>query len=201
MRGVSALYRLPECSPRPTGPWFHPPTDLGAVHSLSCMLQTGFYYNLTMDTTPCRYWWQPRMPQYKAPWYLVSSVWTLKLSSVSVYWPNGNKTGTTPRATSCKMWNSFYSHGGILVAPSAVTRLWWFSWGLALPVCPHTHLPCTHFNVLLSIKHILLDCLRYTIRHQRFYLPSTISDVLGDDPDILTQVLAFLWAIDLFHLL
>jgi hypothetical protein len=46
------------------------------------------------------------------------------------------------------------------------------------PVCA----PC---HVELCVIHILLDCPEYTVRHQWFHLPSTISDMLGDDPEIL----------------
>jgi hypothetical protein len=61
--------------------------------------------------------------------------------------------------------------------------------------CPWTHpLMCDPCSVHLSVRDILVDCPRYTVRHERFCLPCIISDMLGDDPDILTQVLAFLWA-------
>jgi hypothetical protein len=60
---------------------------------------------------------------------------------------------------------------------------------------------CTPSNAQLFVRHILLDCPRQTIRYQRFHLPSTIIDMLGDNLDILTWVLVFLCAIDIFWLL
>jgi hypothetical protein len=151
---------------------------------------------------------RPGTSHFLVPWYLVSSFQTSRLPSVGVFWPNGNRTGTTPRATSCKMWNWWYSYGGLLVVLSNMTRFWWLSWVLATPVSHAaifslwTHPPmCAPCNVQLSVRHVWLDCPRYTVRHESFYLPSTIIDVLGDDPDILTHVLAFLQAINLFHLL
>jgi hypothetical protein len=44
---------------------------------------------------------------------------------------------------------------------------------------------CAHCLIQLSVRHILLDCARLNVRCQRFHLPSTISNVLGDDPEIL----------------
>jgi hypothetical protein len=35
----------------------------------------------------------------------------LRLPSVNVSWPNGNRTGTKHRATSCKTWSHWHSHG------------------------------------------------------------------------------------------
>jgi hypothetical protein len=39
--------------------------------------------------------WDSKMPQFKVPWYLVSSVWTYKPFSIDASWPNSNSIGTT----------------------------------------------------------------------------------------------------------
>jgi hypothetical protein len=128
----------------------------------------------------------------------VSSVWTSKLPSAGVSWPNGNRTGTTPRATSCKMWNQLLPRRSschcIHHDEVVVTRL----------RAGHTHLTFSHLLSLnppptcatcnkaqLSGKRVLLDCPRYTVRRQKFCLPVIISDMLGDNSDILTRILTF----------
>jgi hypothetical protein len=158
---------LPEYNPRPTVPWFHPPTHHGAMHDLHCnrdFRKTSAWIpghvficgNEAADAVA-------RDMAFKVPSYVVSRVWTLRLSSTVVYWQNYNRSGTTSRTTECEMWNQRYSHGGLLVALSAMTRLWWFGWVLATsdtqPSCvceTHTHTH-THPCVLLVMYNSLSD--------------------------------------------
>jgi hypothetical protein len=51
---------------------------------------------------------------------------------------------------------------------------------------------CATCNVHLSVRHILADCPRYTVQRDRLHLPHTIRDILADDPDVLSRILAFL---------
>jgi hypothetical protein len=54
-------------------------------------------------------------------------------------------------------------------------------------------------NLQLRVRHIFLDCPKYTVRRQS--VSCTISDMLGNDPDILTRILAILRDVNLFCLL
>jgi hypothetical protein len=51
---------------------------------------------------------------------------------------------------------------------------------------------CIPSNVQLCIWHLLLYCKGDNVRCERFYLLCNICLVLADDPDILTQIVAFL---------
>lgn len=84
--------------------------------------------------------------------------------------------------------------------------LWHYHGGLLITVCSeevvmsymrvcYTHLTLSHlsseFNPIWAPFNVLYNllsdafCLLYITRPQRLYLPSTISNVLRDDPDIL----------------
>jgi hypothetical protein len=60
---------------------------------------------------------------------------------------------------------------------------------------------CAPWNVHLSIRHILADCPRYAVQRDRLHLPHTIRDILADDPEVLSRLLAFLRTTEIFHLL
>jgi hypothetical protein len=60
---------------------------------------------------------------------------------------------------------------------------------------------CATSNIHLSVRHIVADCPRYTVQRDRLHLPHTIRNILADDPDVLSRLLAFLRTIDIFHLL
>jgi hypothetical protein len=51
--------------------------------------------------------------------------------------------------------------------------------------------PCLLPVMCNSVSHILGDYPRYSFRHERFCMYSTISYMLGSDPDSLIQVSAF----------
>jgi hypothetical protein len=150
----------------------------------------------------------PGTPELSAPWYLVSSAQTFNTAlrrHILMKWQQdwnhtqGNKLWDVKSVT--HPWRSSYCSihldevvvTCLRVGQTHLTRSHLLS-ANPPPVCA----PC---NAELSVRHILLDCTRYTVRHQRFHLPSTISDMLGDNPEILALVLAFLCAIDIYRLL
>ena len=64
--------------------------------------------------------------------------------------------------------------------------------GLDPPLC-HT---C---NVILSIRHILVECVDLAYLRQTFNLSGCLSSLLGDDSSILSHVFSFLRRAGLFH--
>lgn len=145
--------------------------------------------------------WQmpwPRTPQLKAPWYLVSSCPpSMYLGQMAA--GLGPRTGQ--QVARCKA-SDTPMEVVLLLCP-----LWWgcghSSEGWPYPSHTHVRHPtpvCAPCRVELCVRHILSDYPRYTVRHQRFYLSSSINGMLGVDPDILTWVFAFLHAIDILQL-
>jgi hypothetical protein len=61
--------------------------------------------------------------------------------------------------------------------------------GYCFPGCSYlSYAPamCAPCDLPLSVQHILADGSAYAVRCERFCLPYSISDMLGDDPCILT---------------
>jgi len=51
---------------------------------------------------------------------------------------------------------------------------------------------CNHCNVVLSIRHMFLDCRGYNHLRQRYNIPNDMASLLGDEPGMLRRVFSYL---------